>query len=250
MAAAALLLWIEPAAAQDCGDWFRPMVCSAELLVTDSDYNTSRLGERTRVQLGPRQQLDLELEARDQRGRRFPAERVALSYDAYDCRSILQVEDRGEGQLRVTATAAEGRCTLEIFMPNNLNFEWEIDIEISVGARVGYERAEAEILARALYMATLGREPDDSGFRSAVSEIQSGNLEGQVQGMLGSAEFREVTAGMRETDILEQFYQGILGRSVDSNGLQLYRGEMRSRRYAGVLLQLIRSPEFERRLQR
>jgi hypothetical protein len=226
------------------------MVCTATLVAVDADYDSTRLGERSRIELGPRQQVVLEVDARDQHGRRFPPERLAVSYDDYRCRPIVGVEELGEGRLRVSATAAEGRCTLEIWMPNNLNFAWEVEVGISVGARTGYERAEAEVVARALYAAILGREPDPGGFSLAVTEIQAGNLESLVEGMLRSAEFRQVVDGMTPAQILEQFYQGILGREGDSGGVRLYLGEMRRGQYASVLLKLVRSPEFERRLQR
>jgi len=248
--AAGWLMAIAPAAAQDCGDWYQPMVCTAELTALDADYRAVRLDPRSSIELGPRQYIDLAIEARDQRGRRFPAERLALGYDNYDCGSLLRVEERGEGELRVSAVAAEGRCTLELWLPNNLNFAWEIDITISVGARAGYERAEAEMVANALYLAVLNRAPDVGSYSSAVAEIQSGNLEAQINAMVRSVEFGQVTSGMTPAQILEQFYQGILGREGDSAGVRLYLGEMRRGLYTSVLLKLIRSAEFERRLQR
>lgn len=249
-AAAALLLLPESATAQNCGDWYRPVVCTAELIVTDSNRDTVRLDDGSDLELGPNEQLDLQLEARDQRGLRFPLERLALRYDDYDCRSILSVEDREEGSLRIGATASEGSCRLEIWMPNNLNFEWQIEVEISVGARSGYERAEAEILANALYAAILNREPDSGGFGGAVAEIQIGNLDAQIDAMTRSEEFRQVIAGKPAPDILEQFYLGILGRPGDSDGVRLYLAEMQRGQYASVLRKLIRSTEFENRLRR
>jgi len=236
--------------AQNCGDWYRPLVCTAELVATDSDRDEVRLDDGSRVELAPRDELDIQLEARDQRGARFPLERLALRYDDYDCRSILSVEDRGEGLLRIAATASEGRCRLEIWMPNNLNFEWQIDVEINVGARSGYERAEAEVVANALYTAILNRAPDEGGFSGAVAEIQFGNLDAQIDAMTRSAEFGQAIAGKTAPDILEQFYQGILGRPGDSAGVRLYLAEMQRGQYASVLRKLIRSPEFESRLQR
>ena len=238
------------AIAQDCGDWYRPVVCAVELLATDSDRETVRLDDRSGVVLAPHDQIEFQIDARDQRGMRFPAERLALSYDDYDCRSMLNVEDRGEGLLRVAAIATEGRCRLEIWMPNNLNFQWQIDVEISVAARSGYERAEAEILTNALYAAILNREPDSSGFSGAVAEIQFGNLDAQIDAMTRSAEFRQVIGGMTAPQILKQFYQGILGRQGDSAGVRLYLAEMQRGQYASVLRKLIRSPEFEGLLQR
>lgn len=247
---AALLLAPATAWAQNCGDWSRPVVCRAELIAIDEDHRNDRLNDRTRIELAPRQRLELEVDARDQYGRQFPPENMALGFDDYRCRSILNVEDRGEGRLRVEATAAEGRCTLDIWMPNNLNFRWQLDVEISAGARSSYERAEAEIVANALYAAILDRQADAGGFSGAVAEIQSGNLDAQIDAMTRSSEFQQVLAGMAAEQVLEQFYRGILDRQADSAGVRLYLSEIQRRQYASVLRKLILSPEFERRLQR
>ena len=96
----------------------------------------------------------------------------------------------------------------------------------------------------------LGREPDEGGLRSAVAEIEAGNLETQVDGMTRSAEFAGVAGSLSATELLEQFYRGVLGREGDPAGMRLYGGEMRRGQYSSVLLKLIRSPEFELRLQR
>jgi hypothetical protein len=219
-------------------------------VVTDGNFDRRALGRQTSVRLGPRDRLDLELDARDQRGRYFPADRLALAFDDRRCRSMLRVEGRGEGRIRIDAAATQGRCTLEIFAPNNLNFRWLLEVEISAAARASYDRAESEFVVNALYLAILGREPDSGGFDTAVREVQSGNLQGLVEGMLRSGEFRQVGAPLSTVQLLEQFYRGILGRESDSAGSRLYQGEMRRGQYASVLLKLIRSEEFERRLQR
>jgi len=245
-----LSLWARPAAAQDCGNWPYPVLCTADLVVTDGSFDRRALDRESSIRLAPRGGLDLELDGRDQRGRYFPGERLALDYDDRECGSMLRVEDLGEGRLRVEATATQGRCRLEVFAPNNLNFRWLLEIEISAAARVAYTRAESELLADALYLAILNREPDSGGLDLAVAGIQAGNLEALIDGMLGSAEFRGSGAGLSPAQLLEQFYQGILGREGDSGGVRLYLGEMRRGQYASVLLKLIRSPEFERRLQR
>ena len=238
----------QPAEAQDCGSWYRPVLCQVELVAVDSNYQRVALGERSRIELAPREQISLELDARDQGGRRFPRERLAIGYDDGDCRRMLNVEDRGEGEFRVSAASAQGRCTLEIWVPNNLNFFWEIDVEIRAAARTIYSRPEAEVVVNAVYAALLTRAPDAASFSSAVAEIRSGNLETLLNAMLRSQEFREVTSRMTAAQILEQFYLGILDREGDSAGVRLYLGEMQRRQYVSVLLKLIRSPEFERRL--
>ena len=235
---------------QDCGNWSYPVLCSAELVATDGSYNRRALGRQTEMRLGPRDGVDLEIDARDQRGRYFPADRLALAFDDRDCRSMLRVQDLGEGRLRLDAAATQGRCTLEIYAPNNLNFRWLLSVEISATARISYDRAESEVVVDALYRAVLAREPDAAGFEFAVREVTSGNLAGQVEGMLRSNEFRQAAGSLTTAQLLEQFYQGILGRGGDSAGVRLYMGEMRRGQYASVLMKLIRSAEFERRLQR
>ena len=104
------------------------------------------------------------------------------------------------------------------------------------------------MVVNAVYAALLTRAPDAASFSSAVAEIRSGNLETLLNAMLRSQEFREVTSRMTAAQILEQFYLGILDREGDSAGVRLYLGEMQRRQYVSVLLKLIRSPEFERRL--
>ena len=94
------------AMAQHCGDWYRAVVCTAELVATDSRGDTVRHDDGSRIELAPREQIDLRVEARDQRGMRFPADRLALRYDDYDCRSLLSIEDGEEG-LRALARIQE-----------------------------------------------------------------------------------------------------------------------------------------------
>jgi len=238
------------AVAQECGSWRQPVLCEVRLELIDSEYQRVGLRDDSGIELAPRERVTLQLDARDQFGRRFPPERMALNVDARGCRSMLSLADEGEGSYAVTAAGAEGRCTVEVWVPNNLNFYWRLEFRINAAARRGYSRGEAELVARSLYAAILGREADDGGFRSAVAEVQAGNLEAQLDGMLRSAEFRQSVQGLSAADVLERFYQGLMGRETDSAGSRLYLGEMRRGQYASVLLKLIRSPEFERRLQR
>jgi hypothetical protein len=135
-----------------------------------------------------------------------------------------------------------------ISVPNNLNFFWDIDFEVSAAARSSYSRSEAVFVVNALYQAILAREPDAGSFSSAVAEVQA-RLDTLVTSMFRSPEFREKSAGADPAALLEQFYHGILGRESDSAGVRLYQAEMRRGQYASVLLKLIRSPEFERRLE-
>ena len=229
-----------PVEAQDCGRWNRPVLCTAELVVNaDTGYGNQPLEPRARLALAPQETVELQLNGRDQTGRIFPPERMSLAFDALDCRRFVQVEDVGEGLLRLEAVASDGRCRLDVWTPNNTNFSWALEITIEVPERVGYDRREAEILANALYRAVLGREADAGGLRGAVDEIQRGNLDSQVDAMVRSQEFRQSITGLSPEQLLDRFYDGILLRQSDLAGDQLYLPNIRRGNYAPVLLALI-----------
>ena len=129
----------ERALAQDCGAWSRPVLCEAALVATDADGDSDRLDVRSRYRIAPRGRIDLELEGRDQRGRRFPEERIVLSYDSVGCDRLLDIEDRGPRGLRIIARSNADRCRLAVWVPGNLNFEWEIEFEVDPGARTSLQ---------------------------------------------------------------------------------------------------------------
>ncbi len=238
------------AEAQDCGSWPRPVLCEARLLVSGEGGKAERLKEEDRLRLAPRGQVSLDLEGRDQRGRPFPEEYLSLGYRVAACGRLLQVDDRGRGGLRLTARADAGRCRLEVWVPGNLNFTWQLDIEVDPGARTSYSRNDAEVVVRALYRAVLQRDADRENLRAAVAEVQQGNLEALVGSMVRSGEFLERRGRVSPEDLLDLFYEGVFSRPADSSGVRDYLGLMRSGRHAEVLLRLIRSAEFEKRLPR
>ena len=233
--------------AQDCGAWSRPVVCRAELVAAGDDGNVNRLDDRSRYRIAPRAQVDLLLDARDQRGRPFPDDRLALQYDASRCGRLLNVEGRNGG-LRITARSDAARCRMLVWVPGNLNFEWEIEFEVDPAVRTGYSRPESEYLVRSLYRAVLEREPDGGSVRGATAEIQQGNLDNLINSMLRSSEFQNSLDGVSAEALLDRFYQGLFGRPTDTGGVREYLGSVRSRQYSVVLLRMIRSTEFERRL--
>jgi hypothetical protein len=250
--AGALVLLISPgssatAHAQACGAWPRPVICEAELVATGGDRRTDRLGERSRYRIAPGGQVDLALVARDQRGRRFPDDRLGLQHDEGQCRRLLDIDGRSNG-LRVTARSDAGRCRLVLWVPGNLNFEWEIEFEVDPGARTGYSRTEAEHVVARLYRALLERDADGSSVRAATSEVQRGNLDQLVDSMVRSPEFRSSLPGVSAEQLLDRFYRGIFGRDADTGGVREYLGDVRARQYTSVILRMIRSAEFERRL--
>jgi hypothetical protein len=113
-----------------------------------------------------------------------------------------------------------------------------------------YTRAEAEVVAARLYVAVLGREGDPGGLRSAAAQIERGNLDAQVDSMLNSREFRRRRTEPEARQMLDQFYQGLLGRRPDATGARAYIPMLRDGQYADVLVALINSTEFRQVMDR
>lgn len=251
IAAAALpLVWPASASAQNCGTWQAPVLCQGELRMRTDNWQGERLDTGRTLALGLDTSIEIEIQGRDQFGRTFPAYRLALDFDDRECDRILDVQSLGEGRLRLSTNHDEGRCRLDIWVPGNLNFEWRLEVEIAKPARVGYERGEAETVARGLYLALLTREPDPAGLSGAVMEIQRGNLQAQVTAMIRSSEFQTNNLTKDSATLLEQFYRGLLGRSTDSAGIRTFLDDMQRRRYLDVVLGIIRAPEYEEMLAR
>ena len=240
----------ERALAQDCGAWSRPVLCEAALVATDADGDSDRLDVRSRYRIAPRGRIDLELDGRDQRGRRFPEDRVVLSYDDAGCGGLLDIEDRGRRGLRITAQSTADRCRLAVWVPGNLNFEWEIEFEVDPAARTSYSRGDSEHLVDALYSAILDRDPDapestECRRRSAAGEPREPHQRhGQEPGVRRESNRRAAWRPARPST----FYVGIFDRPADTGGVREYLDLVRSGRYTDALLRMIRSPEFERRL--
>lgn len=113
-----------------------------------------------------------------------------------------------------------------------------------------YTRAEAQVVAARLYVAVLGREGDPGGLRSAAAQIERGNLDSQVESMLQSREFRRRRTEPEARQMLDQFYQGLLGRRPDGTGARAYIPMLRDGQYADVLVALINSAEFRQGMER
>jgi hypothetical protein len=113
-----------------------------------------------------------------------------------------------------------------------------------------YTRAEAEVVANRLYRAVLGREGDPAGVRSAAAQIEQGQLDSQVDSMLQSREFRRQRTDPEARQLLDQFYQGLLGRKPDATGARAYIPLLRAGQHADVLVALVNSAEFRQVLDR
>ena len=107
-----------------------------------------------------------------------------------------------------------------------------------------FSRREADIIGGRLFQAIVGRDGGNNGASAAASEILLGHLDAQVESMFKSPEFRQKSAGMSPTQILDQIYQGLLGRKADDGGVRTYLRDIQQRDYAQVVIKIIGDTEF------
>lgn len=227
-----------------------PYICTVEIEVSRSGERPRRLDPGRGLRLASGDTAELRIEAFDQSDRRFPADRAGFVLEpSRRCeRDAVEIDEVGRGVFRVEAKRGRGSCELLLWVPGNLNLEWSIPVELRPLGSGGFSRAQAEIVAASLYRAILGREGDPQGLAGAVAEIQRGRLSTQVEGMARSDEFRRERAGLPAARLLEDLYQGLLGRAPDRDGERRYLREVERGGVASVALDILRSEEFERRL--
>jgi Domain of unknown function (DUF4214) len=112
-------------------------------------------------------------------------------------------------------------------------------------AGVTYTRADADLIARRLYHAVLGRDADPTGLTVTIAEIQRGNLRSRVDTLLASTEFRTNQQSKSSAELLEQFYRGLLDRAPDTSGVRGFLPRVDRQQYADVVLDMIGSSEFK-----
>lgn len=113
-----------------------------------------------------------------------------------------------------------------------------------------YTRPEARTISNRLYRALLGRNVDENSMRAVIDEVQAGRLRPQIDSILRSPEFRSKAAELSAEALLDQIYDGLLGRPTDPGGTRTYLSKIQRREYAAVLLTIIESREFRNRLPR
>lgn len=110
--------------------------------------------------------------------------------------------------------------------------------------------AEAQFIAERLHRTALGRDGARAAVAQTAQQLENGNLQRAINAIVNSQEFRNTTGRMRSADILEQFYQGLHGRSPDPTGISIFIPQLDRREYAAVLLEMLESPEFRVTLDR
>ena len=227
-------------------------------IVVNVDFTLKRSGERDRelnvsrpVQLASGERLVIAAAPIDQNGRRFPLDRFRLDVDpAADCRGRVEVSEWSSGELRVQAGSSRGACMVAVWVPGNLNLDYTLTFEVGGLGVTNYSRQQASDIVNRLYRAVLQRSADEPSSRTAIAEVQRGRIDSQVESMIQSSEFQQLRERLSPVDLLTAFYQGLFDREPDSQGLRGYLGELGRGRYAQVIMSLVQSEEFERRLAR
>ncbi len=231
-----------------CGP--EPRICVVQIgILREGERRPRLLGNRELVRLAPGEKITLELEALDQYGRTFPANRSGFeaTFDRRCPRSLLRLRELDANRFEVESDRERGKCELLVWVPGNLNLEWSVPIEVRGLALTGYSLSQSEALATRLYRALLGREPDPEGLTAATREIQRGRLLQQIRAMAGSAEFAQARSRLSASQLLDQIYRGLLGREPDSSGVRTYLGQVERGEIAEVVFSIVRSEEFEER---
>ena len=225
--------------------WREPVVVELEL-VGGKDGARPRALNRGRIRPGPRESFTIEIDPFDQRGRRFPRDRfrIGVALDR-DCDGRVSVAETRGGDLRFSAGRSRGRCRVVLYVPGNLNLEYELEFEITAIGATNYTRRQAVEIAERLYRAILQREVEPSARATAIVEIQRGRLESQVSAMVDSREFADLRRWSQPAELLEAFYAGLLSRTPDSAGADDYLREIVRGRYRVAIMNLLQSQEFE-----
>lgn len=241
-------LAISSAFAQDCPSMgSKAVVCDVAVFAALGRGRLEPVSRERAILLAAGQELTLAFEARDQYGREFPDQRMRYGLEAdRSCRDLVTLEEGdGEGRYEIRAGARRGSCDLSLWVPGNLNLEWPLRIEVTGVSRDNLSHFQAERIADRLYRGILGREPDAAGLKSAVADIQRGDLERVADGMLRSEEFRENRAGLSPSKLLDSLYRGLLSRAPDSDGRRMYLDDLERRDFERVVDALLASPEFD-----
>ncbi len=246
----AVLTPLSSAGAQTCtSDWARPFVCSVRVGVGAPGERLREIRADDRLSIPARGSLNLVVQGLDQFGRSFPSDRMrpGLSGDS-GCSELVTWETQGDTGYELVAGSRRGSCRLLLWIPGNLNLEWVLNVEVISAVADGYTRSQAETMMTFLYRGILGRDPDPSGLQNQVAEILRGRLRDVVVGMYASSEFLTRRNHLTPIEQLDQLYQALLGREVDSSAVRTYLSEMERGRYPDVALHLLSSSEFEDRL--
>ncbi len=227
----------------------RETICSLDLYAAPKGERLQKIDVAKPLVLAPGQEMVVELDPRDQRGLRFPEQRLAYGHETSpDCRGLVEVEESALGRYRLQAATAGGRCTLMLWVPGNMNLEWRLALEVAKPDLDTVAKSESERIIESLFAGILGREPGAETLAERSRAVERGELAMQIRQIVGSSEFRSRMEKQTPAQLLEQLYQGLLGRAPDAFGRSNFLPRLERGDYAGVVWDLTRSEEFQRRM--
>ena len=235
----------DAAAQSPFDDWQEPVLVELEL-AGGKDGERPRALNRGRIRLGPRESFTIEVDPFDQRGRRFPRDRFRIGVELdRECDGRVSVRETGGDDVQFSAGRNRGRCRAVLYVPGNLNLEYELEFEVTGIGATNYTRRQAVEIAERLYRAILQREVEPSARATAIAEVQRGRLENQVSSMVDSREFADLRRQSQPAELHEAFYAGLLDRAPDSAGADDYLREIQRGHYREAIMNLLQSEEFE-----
>lgn len=237
----------------DVGRWNEPVVARTSLRFPGEGGID---GDTLYLPLGRR--VSFEAEAVDQYGRAFPQERFRFGFDLdRSCNGLVDLEGFSHGTITVKTGKRSGACEVLYWVPNNMNLDRRMRIEVGRRAApiTGQPATEAidtreELVAASLFRAILAREPDAEWLAAGAAQVARNETREQIRSLLGSPEFSDRRRRVSPEQLLEDFYRGLLGRSADPAGMRSYRDEMHSGKYEEVLVDILSSREFRDRVTR
>jgi hypothetical protein len=237
----------------DIGRWNEPVVARTSLRFPGEGGID---GDTLYLPLGRR--VSFEAEAFDQNGRAFPQERFRFGFDLdRSCNGLVDLEGFSHGTITVKTGKRSGACEVLYWVPNNMNLDRRMRIE--VGRRAvpitGQPATEAidtreELVAASLFRAILAREPDAEWLAAGTEQVRRNETRDQIRSLLGSPEFSERRRTVSPEGLLRDFYVGLLGREPDPSGARNYRDEMHAGRFEEVIVDILSSNEFRARVTR
>lgn len=232
--------------------WHRPVVADT-VLVFPGDGAVD--GDTLYLPLGRR--IEIEAEAVDQSGRRFPQEFFRFGFDLdRGCNGLVELEGIAHGTITVKTGKRAGSCGLLFWVPNNMNLDRQMRVEVGRQAPLAQAPpteaidTREELVAASLFRAILAREPDAQWLAAAAEQVRRNETRDQIRSLLASPEFSARRRTVSPEGLLRDFYLGLLGREPDPSGMRTYRDEMHAGKFEEVIVDILSSNEFRERVAR
>jgi hypothetical protein len=240
----------------DCRDWKRPFVTDLNIfLMKDTRKEQLDPSKTFRIEPGA---FVLQVVCMDQYGREFPSDQTSIRvFVTKSAGQEPEVSPLEYNRFQVRVSDEVRSFTLRFTMPGNRNLDTEISMDATRPRTKGisqhtilkrYSQKEAEAIARGLYVGLLGREPDNQGFNYHTNRILNGDLDAVIQDFVKGQEFKKNREGLGSERLLDDLYQGFLGRPIDPSGKSGFLGDMMHFNYSKVIHSIINSQEFQDRV--